>query len=183
MTYHPPTSADRDNILLNKGQPAYLYQINISDGGVPKLPVPEAYITSEGVGGDRQRNRDVHGGIDRAVCLFSLELIQALKAEGHVIEPGASGENLTVAGVNWSGLKPGDRLRVGARVCLEITSYTAPCKHNARWFVSGDFSIISQKLHPGWSRLYARVLQEGMVRPGDSIIAELGTECGEARLR
>lgn len=149
-----------------------LYQINISDGGVPKLPVPEARITVEGVVGDRQQNRDVHGGVDQAVCLFSLEVIRALQAEGHSINAGSSGENLTLAGLEWARLKPGDRLRVGASVRLELVKYTAPCKHNARWFIDGDFSRISQKLHPGWSRLYARVLSEGVVRPGDAVIVE-----------
>ena len=40
----------------------YLYQINISDGGVPKRPVLEAVITKAGVEGDRQQNLQVHGG-------------------------------------------------------------------------------------------------------------------------
>lgn len=152
------------------GDGPYLHQISVSDGGVPKLAVPEARITVQGVVGDRQRNRDVHGGPGRAVCLFSLEVIEALQREGHSIKPGASGENLTIAGIQWSGLKPGNRLRVGATVQLELTSYTAPCTHNARWFMDGDFSRISQKLHPGWSRLYAKVLNEGMVRCGDSVL-------------
>lgn len=150
---------------------AFLYQINVSDGGVPKLPVPEAMITVQGVKGDRQRSPKIHGGPNRAVCLYSLEVIRALQAEGHTIAPGSAGENLTLAGLDWSRLKPGDRIRVGpAR--LEITSYTAPCEHNARWFRDGDFSRISQKKHPGWSRLYARVLEEGVVRPGDPVIVE-----------
>ncbi len=151
---------------------SYLHQISISDGGVPKLPVAEARIIVEGVVGDRQQNRDVHGGVDRAVCIFSLELIEALQAEGHSIKPGSSGENLTIAGLQWSELKPGDRLRIGAHVLLEIKSYTSPCKYNAQWFVGGDFSRISQKLHPGWSRVYARVLEEGVVRSGDSVSME-----------
>ena len=149
-----------------------VHQISVSDGGVPKLPVPEARITIEGVVGDRQRNRDVHGGVDRAVCLFSLEVIEALQAEGHAIKPGASGENLTIAGLDWPRLKPGDRLRIGEHVRLEIMSYTSPCKSNAHWFVGGEFSRISQKLHPGSSWLYARVLTEGHVRPGDAVIVE-----------
>ena len=76
-------------------------------GGVPKLPVTEARITPEGVVGDRQQNRDIHGGIDRAVCIFSLEVIEALQAEGHSIKPGSSGENLTIAGLEWSQLQLG----------------------------------------------------------------------------
>ena len=31
-----------------------LLQVNVSDGGVPKLPVPAARITGDGVEGDRQ---------------------------------------------------------------------------------------------------------------------------------
>lgn len=150
----------------------YLHQISISDGGVPKLPVPEARVTVEGVAGDRQRNLEAHGGVDRAICLFSLEAIEALQAEGHSIRPGSSGENLTIAGLDWPKLLPGDRLRIGDTVLLELMSYTAPCKYNAQWFANGDFSRISQKLHPGWSRLYARVLAEGVVRPGDRVTVE-----------
>ena len=150
----------------------FVHQISVSDGGVPKLPVAEARVTVEGVAGDRQRNREVHGGIDRAVCLFSLEVIESLQAEGHSIQPGSSGENLTIAGLEWAKLNPGDRLRIGDAVRLELMSYTSPCKYNARWFVNGDFSRISHKLYPGWSRLYARVLAGGVVRTGDAVTVE-----------
>ncbi len=147
----------------------HIYQINVSDGGVPKHPVPEAHITVRGVSGDRQRSVKIHGGPERAVCLYSLEVIEALRAEGHAIAPGSAGENLTVAGLDWAQLKPGDRLKVGDRVRLEITGYTPPCEHNARWFLNGDYKRISHKRHPGWSRLYARVLVEGTVRQGDPV--------------
>lgn len=151
---------------------ARVHQINRSDGGVPKLPVPEACITVEGVQGDRQRSLAIHGGRDRAVCLYSLERIEALQREGHRVAPGSAGENLTLAGLDWARLRPGSRLRIGETVRLEITSYTAPCSLNARWFRDGDFTRISQKRHPGWSRLYARVLAEGTVRAGDRVVVE-----------
>ena len=154
-----------------RGHP-HLHQINISNGGVPKLPVPEARITVHGVVGDRQRSPKIHGGPDRAVCLFSLEVIEALRAEGHPIEPGSSGENLTLAGLDWAQLKPGDRLGIGETVRLEMVSYTAPCQNNAAWFKDGNYTRISHKRHPGWSRLYARVLTEGVARPGDAVTFE-----------
>ena len=147
----------------------FLYQINVSDGGVPKRPVLEAVITKAGVEGDRQRNLNVHGGLDRALCLFSQDLIERLQDEGHSIEAGSSGENLTLAGLEWEKLKPGDRLQVGPDVQLEIMSYTAPCDQNARWFRDRDLKRISQKKNPGWSRFYAKVLREGVVRPGDAV--------------
>jgi MOSC domain-containing protein YiiM len=154
--------------LFSVNGPPRLYQINLSDGGVPKLPVPRARITIQGVEGDQQRNPAIHGGPNRAVCLFSLEVIEALQAEGHFIAPGSSGENLTLAGIDWPSLKPGVRLAVG-EVVLEVASYTAPCVHNAQWFRDGDFSRISHKKYPGWSRVYARVITEGVVRPGDPV--------------
>lgn len=160
---------ETDRLETVRERTGWLYQINISDGGVPKLPVAEAMITSDGVSGDRQRNRSVHGGRDRAVCLFSLERIESLQQEGHSIYPGASGENLTLAGLDWSRVRPGDRLRIGGRVELELTSYTTPCRYNACWFLGENYGRISHKRHPGWSRIYAKVLREGMVRHGDRI--------------
>lgn len=150
----------------------YLYQINISDGGVPKRPVLEAVITKAGVEGDRQQNLQVHGGPDRAVCLYSQDLIERLQDEGHLIEAGSSGENLTLAGLEWEKLRPGDRLQVGPEVQLEIMSYTTPCDKNAQWFLDRDYKRVSQKKNPGWSRLYTKVLREGVVRPGDEVVLE-----------
>lgn len=75
--------------------------INRSDGGVPKLPVNSARITVNGVDTDRQADRVHHGGPDRAVCLYSLEHILMLQAEGNPIYPGSIGENLTLTGVPW----------------------------------------------------------------------------------
>ena len=153
------------------GRPPYphVYQINVSDGGVPKRPVLEAVIATTGVEGDRQRNLKVHGGSDRALCLFSQELIERLQDEGHWIDAGSSGENLTLAGLEWEKLKPGDRLQIGTDIQVEIMGYMAPCDQNARWFRDGDYKRISQKMNPGWSRLYARVLVEGVVGPGDEV--------------
>jgi len=148
---------------------AYVHQINVSNGGVPKRPVSEARITVNGVNGDRQRRRSIHGGPNRAVCLFALEVIEALRAEGHSVAPGSTGENLTLAGLDWATLKPGAVVRVGDTVVLEVTGYTAPCEQNAAWFLNGDYTRISQKRHPGCSRLYARVLREGVTRTGDPV--------------
>lgn len=142
-----------------------IFAINVSNGGVPKRPTGSAWIAVNGVEGDRQRNRMVHGGPNRAVCLYSLELIEALRAEGHPIVPGSIGENLTLAAIDWAAMVPGAMVEAGS-VLLELTSYTAPCKNIRESFVDGAFIRVSQKVHPGWSRLYARVLEEGILTPG-----------------
>ena len=110
-----------------------------------------------------------HGGKDKAVCLFSLEVIQHFQAEGHPIEPGSAGENLTISGLDWEEIVPGTRLTIGDEVELEITHYTTPCSKNAGWFKDGEFTRMLQSRHPGESRLYAKVLAEGAVRAGDPV--------------
>jgi MOSC domain-containing protein YiiM len=146
-----------------------VHQLNVSAGGVPKLPVASARFGRDGVAGDRQRDTVNHGGPERAVCLYSWELIQGLREEGHPIQPGWAGENVTVSGVDWELMAPGRRLRIGAKAVIEVTSFTNPCANVAGCFVDGHFGRILQSRHPGWSRVYARVLTEGQVREGDEV--------------
>lgn len=98
-----------------------------------------------------------------------MEVIESLQAEGHPIAPGAAGENVTIAGLDWSLVVPGATLQIGDEVRVEITRYTTPCRKNAGWFLGGNFMRMSQDWHPGFSRAYARVLDTGRIRAGDSV--------------
>jgi MOSC domain-containing protein YiiM len=142
--------------------------INRSSGGVPKQPVPECRVTESGLQGDRQRDLRFHGGPDRAVCLYSLESIQALQREGPPIASGTIGENLTVSGLDWSLMVPDVRLQVG-EVVLLLRKFAAPCPNIAGSFRDGHFSRVAQKVNPGWSRIYARVMMGGVIRVGDAV--------------
>ena len=144
-------------------------QISVSPGGVPKRPVEAAEVTASGVAGDAQRDLRYHGGPERAVCLFALETIRALQAEGHPIEPGHIGENLTLEGIDWAAVTPGVRLLLGEDVLLEVTRYTSPCANIRASFKGGDYARVSQTRHPGASRVYARVVRTGTVRRGDPV--------------
>jgi MOSC domain-containing protein YiiM len=95
-----------------------IVQINVPSGGVPKRPVPRARVTRSGLEGDAHRDTEHQGGLDRALCLFSVERIEALQAEGHPVEPGALGENLTVAGLDWARAQLDDFLRLGEDVLV-----------------------------------------------------------------
>jgi MOSC domain-containing protein YiiM len=152
---------------------ARVVQVNVNPaGGVPKQHTLSAEVTPTGVAGDKQRDKRHHGGPMRAVSLYSYEHIQALRAEGHPIAPGSAGENLTIGGLDWLALQVGDRLRIGERVRVEITGYAVPCTNIIESFAGGAITRISQKVHPGWSRLYARVLAAGLVREGDAVALE-----------
>ena len=148
--------------------PARIFQINASNGGVPKLAVPRAEITADGITTDRQANLKHHGGPDRALCLYSLERILDLQAEGHPVFPGAAGENLTLSGLDWEAAQPGLTLRLGEDVIVELVSFTAPCGTIKSYFAGEKPGRISQETHPGWSRLYARV-----IHPGSIVVADL----------
>lgn len=146
-----------------------LLQVNVSGGGVPKLPVAEARITSAGVEGDRQASITVHGGPHRAVSLLGIEAIRRVAAEGHPIAPGTTGENLTTEGFDVSALPLGTRLAIGDDVVLELSAPTNPCRTIRHSFRDLRFGRLSTAVHPGDSRMYARVVHDGVVRPGDAI--------------
>jgi len=145
-------------------------QVSVSAGGVPKLPVERSWVGPFGLEGDGHSEPTVHGGPHRAVCLFGIEVIERLQSEGHPIEPGGAGENLTTSGIEWSLLPVGARARVGDTVELEISSSTTPCVTQRGNFSDGNFNRILIDRHPTDSRMYARVVREGYVAPGDAIV-------------
>jgi len=147
---------------------ATVHQLNVSSGGVPKRPVEQATLGIEGLAGDGHDHPTIHGGPERALCLYALERIDALRAEGHPVEPGSFGENVTVRGLDWDAVLPGARLRIGATL-VEVTRYTTPCKTIAPSFADGGFNRIHAARHAGWSRAYARVVEGGEIARGDPV--------------
>jgi MOSC domain-containing protein YiiM len=152
---------------------AWIFQINLSRGGVPKFPVHRAKVTSLGLEGDKHNDRKVHGGPDRAICLYSLEQIKALQVEGHPIFPGSTGENLILTGLDWPKVVPNTRLHLGPEVVIEITEYTQPCYKIVSSFAEGQSLRMSQEHYPGWARVSARVLSPGEIRIGDRIYLDV----------
>jgi len=154
----------------------FILQINISPGGIPKRPIPEATITAEGILGDRWAHLDIHGGPKQAVLLITSEGIEELIARGYPLSPGALGENLTTTGLDRRQMRVGQRYRAGEAL-LELTKLRAPCAtldvygpgiHRAIYdsqVKAGDPST------PRWGLggFYARVLKVGTIRPQDII--------------
>ena len=150
-----------------------IVSININEnGGVPKYPVTTTFLGKYKVKGDKQNDIKHHGGENRAVCIFSMDLIAELKNEGHPVFAGSTGENITIQGINWELLKNGSRIQLGEAE-IELTGTAAPCKTISKSFINGEFVRISEKKYPGWSRWYARVLKEGQVTLYDQVVLEL----------
>lgn len=141
---------------------AVLVQVNISQGGMPKLPISEAQVAFDGIVGDRQRIPKIHGGPDRAVCIYSEELYQWLREQGVNVWAGQIGENFTTRGLDLSTLNVGNRLRVGGCI-IEVTKVRTPCNQLRIWDTDLPEIIIGRS---GWM---AKVVEEGIARSGQPI--------------
>lgn len=148
-----------------------VHSVNVSEGGgVPKLPIRAANIHYEGMEGDHNRFRAERRGGDlrRAINIFSLERIEQLQDEGHSIEVGSTGENITIEGMDWDTLEVGMILRVGEST-IQLSEPCAPCYKIEGSFVDGRFARVDHEQEFGWSRWLASVVEEGMVSTGDMV--------------
>ena len=148
------------------GTVAHLFR---AEGGVPKTPVDEVSVGIRGIVGDGQTHRQHHGRPFQALSLFSVELVEDLRREGHPIVPGGVGENISTRGLDWDALQPGVQLRVGT-VIAEVSCFADPCSQIAHSFAGRDFNRIDEDRIPGSGRRYAWVLEPGEIRVGDAIV-------------
>jgi MOSC domain-containing protein YiiM len=148
-------------------------QVNISRGGVPKRPVPEAFLGPLGLEGDAVAHPKSHGGPEKAILLVSSEAIEELRARGFPVFPGALGENLTTAGLDRLGMRPGQRYRVGDAV-IELTRLRQPCRTLDVYGPGIQAAVYDEKVKAGdpssprWglAGFYASVVTTGRVSQG-----------------
>ena len=153
-----------------------IIQINISPGGIPKRPIPDAIVTAEGIRGDRWSHPDIHGGPNQALLLITSEGIDELIEQGFPLFPGALGENLTTLGLDRRQMRIGQRFRAG-EVFFELTKRRAPCATLNMYGPGIQQAIFDTQVKAGdpsslrWglSGFYARVLRGGAIRPQDPI--------------
>ena len=143
----------------------------VSNGGVPKRPLPAADVDAGGVAGDRQAKRKHHGRVWQALSLWSAEVVEELQGEGHPIIPGAAGENVSLQGLDWAALRPGVRLQLGG-VLAEVSMPVTPCRQIAGCFSDGDPWRIGHRRREGVSRWYASVVVPGRIGVGDAVVVE-----------
>jgi MOSC domain-containing protein YiiM len=139
--------------------------------GLPKVAVPEAYVRTAGVEGDYNVYRhDVsHDDLGMAVLIVPSETLEGLRKEGWPVRPGDLGENVTSSGIPYDAFAPGRRFRVGGTL-LEVSKPCTPCDNLYLLpyvgAVRGPEFVRTMIDRRGW---YARVVKEGIVRPGDPI--------------
>ena len=153
-----------------------ILQINISPGGIPKLPIPEAQVTGEGIRGDRWAHPSIHGGPRKAVLIITSEGIDELIVQGFPLFAGALGENLTTAGLDRRLMRIGQRYRAGDAV-LEITKLRSPCATLNIYGPGIQSALYDTQVKAGdpssprWGLggFYTQVLKPGVIRPHDII--------------
>ena len=113
--------------------------------------------------------KDAHAGHwHRQVSLLSQEEIDAFRAEGADVYPGAFGENLAVQGIPLKVLPVGTSLQCGS-VLLEVTQIGKDChSHCTIYYQMGKCIMPS-------NGIFARVLQEGEISVRDTIQVLPGT--------
>lgn len=133
--------------------------------GERKTPVEKVDLRPEhGIIGDAHA-----GDWHRQVSLLAHESIAKMQAMGLDVDKGDFAENLTTEGIDLVSLPVGSRLKIGATL-LEITQIGKEC-HNrcAIYYQAGDCVMPKEGI-------FARVIEGGVIKPGDDI-AQLAGEC------
>jgi MOSC domain-containing protein YiiM len=156
-------------VAVNVGRPAPL---RIGDrvvrSGIVKGPAagPVA-VGSSGLAGDEQADRVNHGGPYKAAYAYAREDAAWWEEQiGRPLGPGAFGENLTLAGVDVTGARIGERWRIGSAE-FEVSGPRVPCsKLGARM---GDQRFPQRFVVAGRPGAYLAVIAPGTLEAGDRV--------------
>jgi len=143
--------------------------------GIYKLPTNEAVeIKTLGIQSDFIASKKHHGGPDQAIYVYGAADYDWWSKElNRELAPGTFGENLTISDLESAQFNIGDRLHIGA-VILEVTAPRIPCGTFAARMEDSKFvKRFREAERPG---LYCRVIQEGVVKNGDSVRKEKTAE-------
>ncbi len=154
---------------LNIGRPTHFEGPESWTSGIYKSPITgRVRLSPDNLAGDGQADLTVHGGVDKAVCVYSLDHYPFWRDELGVREcgPGWFGENFSVEGQTESQVAVGDTYRVGTAV-VQISQPRAPCwKLGRRWHRLDMPKLVVESGRTGW---YLRVLEAGDVERGDGL--------------
>lgn len=136
-----------------------------------KQPVPgRMQVGVEGLVGDAQADRRVHGGPEKALHHFPQEtyavLAEAFPEQRAAFVAGSIGENFSTTGLSEDTVYIGDVFAIGtARV--QLAQPRTPCwKIDARFGADGITRFVAEHGIAGW---YYRVVEPGEVGVGDGL--------------
>lgn len=142
---------------------AEIAAICISDvRGIQKHEIPEAFLKKDwGIEGDAHA-----GNWHRQVSLLSAESVKKLQEKlSFELAHGAFAENILVKGMSVHTLPVGTRLRIGEALC-EVTQIGKECHNDCEIRRMTGMCVMPT------DGIFAVVLNEGVIRPGDQIEVE-----------
>ncbi len=141
-----------------------------------RMPADGAvHLTVTGFEGDRVGDPSVHGGANKAVHFYPGEHYPLWEADfakagrephPHLGRLGGFGENISALEMTEDRVQIGDRFRIGGAL-VEISQGRQPC-----WKIDHHFGVkgmLAAVIRTGRSGYYFRVIEEGLVHPGDMI--------------
>jgi MOSC domain-containing protein YiiM len=157
-------------VAVNVGRPAPL-QIGdhvVRSGIVKSAATGAVAVGSTGLAGDEQADRVNHGGPYKAAYAYAREDAAWWEDQiGRPLDPGAFGENLTLAGVDVTGARIGERWRIGSAE-FEVSGPRVPCsKLGARM---GDPRFPKRFVAAGRPGAYLAVASPGTLQAGDPVV-------------
>ena len=137
---------------------------------IVKTPVSgRCLLTAEGLTGDTQADRRVHGGGGKAPHHYPAEhyaLLAAAFPSAQHLMPGGLGENISTRGLTENDVCIGDVFRLGG-ARIQLSQPRTPCwKIDHRTACEGIAAFIAEHGLAGW---YYRVLEAGEIAPGDRL--------------
>ncbi len=127
-------------------------------------------ITKEGLEGDEQADKAVHGGPDMALHQYPVDhhnfWREHLGKHQLLDQAGAFGSNISVRGLTEGAVRLGDRFQLGTAI-IETSQPRQPC-----WKIEHRFGrkgMLKQILKTGRCGWYYRVIEEGEAKAGDKL--------------
>ncbi|KMP38750.1 MOSC domain-containing protein [Bacillus bombysepticus] len=156
-------------LSLNIGLPKEVtYGGKVVHTGINKKQVKEpVYLSFVKFSGDGQADLVHHGGVDKAVCVYTGDHYPYWEKElNQDLVYGAFGENITVSGMSEEDVCIGDTFELGQAI-VQVTQPRQPCFKLAKKYNIPKLPLYFQET--GYTGFYFRVLKEGWVSSVDTL--------------
>jgi len=128
--------------------------------GTKKEVVKKGFLQEDfGLIGDAHADCCTH----RQVSLLAIESINKMRGLGFDVGPGDFAENLTCEGIDLVSLPLGTEISIGNEIILEISQIGKECHSGCAIYLQIGKCIMPRE------GVFARVIQGGLVRAGDTI--------------
>ncbi|QPJ63252.1 MAG: MOSC domain-containing protein [Candidatus Nitronauta litoralis] len=134
-----------------------------------KTPIEsKIFLGYEGFENDQVGDPRLHGGVDKAVCVYCKEhFVYWTNEKGLKLNAPAFGENLTVEGLLETQTNIGDVFNIG-QAQVQVSQPRQPCHKINKVYDNQKMACWVKS--SGFTGYYFRVIEQGWVAPGDKVI-------------